>query len=891
MNVVKIRIRGQIIFLGRNVLKVFMLIFAVTCVCSLSIWARLKRKTPRPVPSTHAAVYHILLPLGLTLIGYCSLASYAAKPRPKDRPEAVTACVIPFKQPLSRAERSQLGACLGWRTDERYPICQGAYTPIDIPPVAADEIRIQADETSFYTQERSELKGNVEVLQTQRMVTAETAYLYRDAKTSKVNRIELLGNVRFMEPDHLMIAQKAVINPQDKSGFVEDVLYRMTSQRAGALLPAWGRAKKVQRFANKDIKLQEATYTTCAPTDNAWQIAAEDISLDYAKERGTARNVVVKIRDRSVFYTPYLSFPTSKKRKSGFLLPFYGYSNVGGFDLALPYYWNMAPNYDATIVPHVFSRRGIMMGGDFRYLTHRSTGLFSAHYLPNDRAFTKFIDDNQSQFPSLRGESNNRWSLLIRNQTRFTPHLRMGINFQEVSDNYFLQDFSTNLAVSTENQLLRQADLTYNTQHWLYRAKVTSYQTLQPINQSVVANAYERLPQLLARGAYYDLPLNVHFNLLGQFDYFNWTANNPLKPQGPRFHANPKLSFHFTRPWGSLTPEVQVVENYYDVHYQTSHLNNDFNRTIPRYSVDGGLFFDRTVSLNEHRYAQTLEPRLFYLYVPFHDQTPVPVYDSAYMIFNSDQLFRTNRFSGYDRIGDTNQLTYALTTRWLAEESGREMASLTVGQIRYFADRRVQLCYGLQDNCIDSPRILGNLSSTSTYSPIASRLSYHVKRDLTLNSDYVWDVDTHKTYNGNLNLHYQPDGNKVLSLGYTYLENGDMTQVANGLTQNDALHQATIAYAWPFSDHWSTLGVYNYNISKHYNMMSFFGIQYDTCCWALRLMGGRTFKSIDPFTLGPQYNNNVYFQILLKGLGSAANTDPSTIIHTYLPNYVDVFQH
>lgn len=840
---------------------------------------------------TSRAVYHILLMSGLLLALCASIYSHAVSPNLKSRPEVVEACIIPSKPVLTPKLRSKITQCLGWKKDPSYPLCEGAYTPLHIEPLAEEVIKITADETSFYIKGRSVLKGNVEIQQTERIVTAQTAYLYRDEKTNKINRIELLGNVRYMEPERLMVARKAVINPQDYSGFVEDVLYRFATERASALLPAHGRAARIERFANKNYNLQQATYTTCAPNDNAWEIQAADINLDYAEEQGVAKHAVLRIHDWPVLYSPYLSFPTSKTRKSGFLLPLYGYSNVGGFDFGLPYYWNIAPNYDATFIPHYYSRRGLMMGGEFRYLTRHSIGLLDAHYLPNDRAFARFIDDNQAQFASLRGLSNDRWSLLFRDHTRFMPNLRMGINFQQVSDDYYLQDFSTNLAIATQNQLLRQADLAYNTEHWYYRAMVKSYQTLHPVNQSVIADVYERLPQFLARGNYNELPLNAHFSILGQFDYFNWPSQRQNTPEGPRYHLNPILSIPFTKPYGYLTPEFQIVENYYNVQYQTSFSDTHFNRTIPRYSIDGGLFFDRSTSFMNQHYTQTLEPRLYYLYVPFRDQTPIPVYDSAYMIFNSDQLFRTNRFSGYDRIGDANQLSYAVTTRWLSEESGREKASFTIGQIRYFADRRVQLCFRREGSCIDGPRVLGNLSPTASYSPIASRLSYHINPKLRINSDYVWDVDTHSTYNGNLNLHYQPENDKVVSFGYTYLQNGDITLVANGKTDSDALHQATFAYAWPFSDHWSTLGVYNYNISKHYNMMAFFGIQYDNCCWALRLLGGRTFNSIDPQTLAPQYNNNVYLQLLLKGLGSAANSDPSTIIRTYLPNYVDVFQY
>jgi len=806
--------------------------------------------------------------------------------------EPVQACVIARDVPLNNLLRSKFAQCLGWQANELPSVCRGSYLiPTIVPLTEEDGIHIQADEASLYSQGRSQLTGHVEIRQTQRIVNAKTAYIYRDAKTNKVTRIELLDEVRYEEPDKLMIGRKATINP-DNSGKIEDVLYKFTTQRKNAVLPAWGRASLIERFANKDYLLRKATYSTCAPEDKAWQIEASEITLDQAQEKGVARNAVLRIHEWPLLYTPYLSFPTSKARKSGFLLPVSGYSNVGGFDLSLPYYWNIAPNYDATIVPHVYSRRGVMMGGDFRFLTPGSTGIFSGNFLPHDRAFADFLAENRDKYKQLRDLSSNRWSVLLHENSQLSSNLRLGINYQQVSDDYYLQDFSSNLAILTQNQLLRQADLRYTTEHWLFKGMVQSYQTLHPI-KSEVADVYERFPQLLARGFYSDLPLHATVSMLNQVDNFHWPVENARQAQGPRYHLNPILSLPQIKPWGFITPQLQLVENYYDLHYDggvTGFRSQTFNRTIPRYSLDSGLYFERTSELMGGAFTQTLEPRLFYLNVPYQDQTHVPVFDSGYMIFNRDQLFRDNRFSGFDRIGDANQLSYAVTSRWLSESTGREKASMSVGQIRYFDDRRVQLCYRKKGDCQDNPRMLGYLSPDAHNSPIASRATYQLNSAWMATGDYVWDVYTKETNNGHVNLHYQPLTNQIINVGYTYLVNGDLTRVANSTMQNSALHQATVAYAWPFTAKWSSLGVYSHNISKGYGMMTFLGLQYDNCCWAVRLLGGRTFRTLTPTSLLPQYNNNVYLQVMLKGLGSVANSDPASIIGMYLPGYGDIFQ-
>lgn len=843
--------------------------------------------------------------IGLAVTGLGAGTLYYASSYAADVIVPVEACVIEQNEPMTELTRTKFAQCLGWRADRSASLCHGNYQPLNITPLPDGEIQVVADEASLQAEGRSLFKGNVVVRQEQQIVNAQTAYIYRDAKTNKVTKIELLGNVHYIEPDRLIIANKATLNPQDNSGEIEDVLYRFRNDRKGALLPAWGRASWVRRFANKNYLLRNASYTTCAPQDKAWQIEAKKLSLDSIAERGVARNATLRVGGWPLLYTPYLSFPTSKKRKSGFLMPTYGYSNIGGADLALPYYWNIAPNYDATIGPHIYSRRGLMFGGDFRFLTERSVGAIGGSFLPNDKAYKNFLNENQNQYPTMRGLSTNRWSASIFDDTSFTSNLHMNINYRQVSDNYYLQDFSNNLAVMTENQLLRQGDLTYTTDHWLFGGMLQSYQTLHPINQSSIVDAYERLPQLLARGSYNDLPLGANFNILGQFDNFNWPGpaliqtpgpNNYYwstqtinQPEGPRVHLNPVLSAPYIKPWGYITPSLQLVENYYDVRYADASTTNTFNRTIPRYGLDGGLTFERFTSWMNQGVTQTIEPHLFYLYVPYRDQTPVPVYDSGYMIFNIDQLFRDNRFSGFDRIGDTNQISYALKSRFLSEETGQEKVSLAVGQIHYFADRKVQLCYQQNGECIDNPLMLGYQSPLSQWSPIASRLTYHINSSWRVNGDYIYDVYAGATDNGNINFHYEPEINHIFKFGYSYLNSGNLLQVGTNSVKNKPLNQATVAYAWPLTERWSSLGAYSYNISENYSMMGFLGVQYDTCCWAMRLMGGRVFKSLSPNNLSPEYNNNVYFQVLFKGLGSVAYTDPATTISSYLPGYRNIF--
>lgn len=810
----------------------------------------------------------------------------------KETVEVVKACVIARDTELTMPVRMSVARCLGWQNDtaQQSLACGGGYTPLVVKPQPPDTIEITADAVSFRNEGASKLTGAVEVHESTRIVSADTAWLYRDAKTHDINRVVLLGNVRYQEPGRLMIARRATLNPQDKSGRVEDVLYRFDPTRPQEALPAWGRAAFVERFANSDYRMRRATWTTCAPEDRSWAIEAENIDINNAKSQGVARNARLRVGGVPVLYTPWMSFPTTKERKTGFLMPMTGYSNVNGFDLTLPLYLNLAPNYDATLFPHLYSERGVMMGGNFRYLLPASTGIIGGDFLPRDRAFAHFLDTNQPNYPELDGLSTNRWSFFLNNETRFTDNLRMHLQYQDVSDDYYLQDFSTNLSVLTERQLLRQGDVAYTTDHWLLRGMVQSFQTLQPVNQTPVSQIYERLPELLALGNYSDLPMNLVFNIRGQFDQFHWPDEDQSVNQGPRYYLNPSLALPLTRPWGYTTPSVDVITNYYEVTKNGTVPTQHFDRFIPRLSLDNGLFFERPSRLFGQSFTQTLEPRLYYLYVPFRNQAEIPVYDSGYMIFTTQQLFRDNRFSGFDRIADANQLAWGVTSRLLSDESGLEKASVGIGQIRYFSTRRVQICQSKTGECEDNPHILGYTSPFTTTSPFATTGMLRLNPVLSVNGGYVWDTGFNTTNNANFNLHYQTAENRLVNLGYTFLVNGDITQVANSPIEDNNLNQASFSWAWPLTDRWNSLGAYGYNISKGYDMLTFLGLEYDNCCWAMRLMGGRTFSNLNSVQR-PQYNNHVFVQFLLKGLGSVSSSDPASAIRTYITGYRDKFHN
>lgn len=804
--------------------------------------------------------------------------------------EVIRACLISRDDVLTPVKRAQIASCLGWQAMPGCGLCEGAYrnyTPMY--RIDDDSLRLRANTLNLSETGESVVSGSVLVQDSTRTMNADTAYIYRDVSTKQVNRILLIGNVRYEENGRLMLGRKVDFNPQDKSGFVDDVVYRLATKQANAPLEAWGLASQARREPNEDVLLKRATYTTCKPQDDAWRLEAKQIHISQAKKRGEAWHSVLKWKETPIFYFPYVNFPTTKDRQSGFLMPTAGYSNISGFNLAAPYYLNLAPNYDATITPELFTMRGVMVGGQFRYLSERSGAIAEGSILPHDRAFKKFINNNKAEYPELSNEDLDRWSVRLRDNTELLPSTHFHLDYQSVSDDYYLQDFTTNLALLTERQLLRQADIVSNTEHWNLLGMVQGYQTLQPVNQTPVSDIYRRLPELSAFGHYDSLPAGFEFNILGQYDQYDWPVFTDGKPQGPRWYANPALAKPYENSYFFFKPKLEYVGTHYDVRYIGTTPNAVEDRNLPRASLDTGLFFERSLPWSAEQYTQTLEPRLFYLNTPYQNQANIPVYDSAYMIFTTDQLFRNNRFSGYDRIGDSNQLAYAVTTRVRSEHTGMDKATLTVGQMRYFSNRRVFLCQTPTGTCEENPLTLGFLSPTAHYSPLATRGFYRLNRHLSTMADYVYDPAKHGTNNAQWSFTLEKDRKRQIKLGYTYLVNGDITQVGDSPIAAAALNQASVGFTWPVNDRWSSLGVYAYNISKGYEMMSLLGFQYDSCCWATRILGGRSYQSMTE-QLRPQYANSIYIQFLWKGLGAVGNNSPTAIIRTFLPGYEDVFR-
>lgn len=839
----------------------------------------------------------------------------------------------PSKTPLTK---TTIANELGWiaSTDNR---CGGYY--LEPPFVDAEalltskEIGVTGNQGFFSLHGTSIYQGNVTVTQDGQQIIANKAYLYRNPTTEKFSGIDLIGSVTLRKPNSLIVARCGHVDLQNDTKTLQDILYRtaiygnntvkpdipaieLQHERKVYQLSAWGKADTFEQDEPQVYKFYGATYSTCPPLDTAWQVQADDITLNKETGRGIAKHARFLIKGVPVLYAPYLNFPIDSRRQTGFLWPSVGSSSETGPSLTTPFYWNLAPNYDDTITPAIMGKRGLQLTNLFRYLNESpaSSGELQISVLPNDRFFAAFQDTEQDKFGSsndpviqaelnrLENDSTTRGALSWQNKTRFNEHWTTAIDYNFVSDDYYLKDFNNNLNEVTPNQILQEAEANYKGQNWQFTGRLQGYQTLHPIDENNFYNQYIRLPQFILDGYY---PTQTGFNYfinndLTHFDIAKNPANlNPgdatTQPIGNRVNLQPGVSYPFYRPAFYINPRLQVALTKYDLN-QTENNPNHPSRSLPIFDVHSGFFFDRDMSLFNHPLRQTLEPQIYYTYVPYENQNDIPIFDTTVNTLTYDQLFTYNRFSGLDRIGDANQISLGLTTRFIDQQSGFEKISAGIGQIVYFENRRVTLCsvYVKSKKDHDACEAQQDTSeNTSSRSPLSAVFNYHLTPQWGAKADAIWDSRAKQLNNQTITIQYLGDFQHVVNISYSFVRNGDPQQFIdeddkdndNDNNEDDEkdegtnnISQTDLTFIWPLTRDWSTVGRWteNWNNGSFQNLL--YGLQYDSCCWAVRVVAGRTFTNITNDETY-QYNTEFYIQFALKGLGNFGTGNPGQALN------------
>lgn len=660
------------------------------------------------------------------------------------------------------------------------------------------------------------------------------------------NEVEAHGCVRMNRYGDEYTGDDLKLNMDSGQGFLTNPTYKLGIN---------GGHGTAQRFDFEDedrAKAVTGTYTTCPGTDPDWYIKSSTLDIDTGRDEGVAHGGVLYFKHVPILGMPMLSFPLSGERQSGFLPPTFGTTSKGGFELSVPYYFNIAPNRDLTFTPNLITRRGVQLGAEGRYLGDGYSGVTRLEYLPNDM-LTK----------------TNRYALESTHTQVLGAGFGMSWNVNYASDNQYPDDFSRSITQSAQRLLNRELDLTYNGVLGSVTALVSRYQVLQDFDASgnpLIARPYDRLPQLtyiVGRQDVggFDWTVNAQYTRFKNSAYD--TPTSVLLPgEGERAYINPQLSYPIIRPGYFLTPKLQLDASTYNLTNTVAGADRSFSRVLPTFSLDSGLIFERDARLFGNAVTQTLEPRLFYVRTPFKDQSKFPLFDTALADFNFAQIFTENTFSGHDRISDANQLTTAVTSRFI-EESGLERLRLAIGQRFYFTPPLVSL-----DNSVVNSRSDLLLAAGGQLSPtvgVDSNVQYSQSKSLLERANY--------------GIRWQPGPKKVLNLEYRL----DRTPADVALNNNEVLKQVDLSAQWPIAKRWYGVGRINYSLQDRKVAEGLLGVEYKADCWVFRVVAQRTPTSTR------QANSALFFQLELNGL-SKLGSNPMQALRSSIPGYQNVNQ-
>lgn len=698
---------------------------------------------------------------------------------------------------------------------------------------AAGQTQLSADELSGQMEVEIKARGNVVVR--------------RDDQTLKADWLEYYqAKNRARAGDHFTLTQAG----SRVSGTLID--YDLANRTGTAEQPDFAAAEGLRSFRGDGeraeflgkgkYRLLQARANTCSPDDDSWYIKASSIDLDYGENVGVARNARLEFQGVPILYTPWIDFPLDGGRKSGVLAPIVK-TGSNGTELSIPYYWNIAPNYDATITPGYNEKRGAMLGAEFRYLQPDYQGEIATAQVPDDQ------EANRS-----------RYAWRAKHAQNLGGGFNLGYNANYVSDDDYFDDFGDRQAIASGTNLVREAWLGYGTEWnsgtFNAQLKAQRYQTLQDPD-APVEEPYARLPQLTA-SANQDLGAGLSANLQAELTRFTHTT----KQEGSRLVSYPSVTWSLDQSWGYIRPKVGVHYTRYSLDALDSEPAREVTRTLPIFSTDAGLYFDRPSTLFGSNYTQTLEPRLYYLNIPSKQQNDLPNFDTSENDVNFAQLFSENRFSGSDRINSADQLTAALSTRFLDSQSGIEQLRLSAGQVFYFSKDDLTL------NGTTTER-------TSQRSDLLFSAGGQLTPSWRFDSLYQHNQDLSKTEQYNLQLFYTPEPGKTASIRYRY---DRLTDVGSADGSLGPLRQVDVAGQWPLAKKWYAVARYNYSLQDKKALEQLAGVEYNDGCWTARLVGQRYVSDSNTT------KNAVYLQLELKDLGGIGS-NPIDTLRLAIPGY------
>ncbi len=662
------------------------------------------------------------------------------------------------------------------------------------------QIHVTSDTGELGRAGDAELSGNVQIRMGQRLLTADQASI-----NSEQRSVELNGNVEFLDPQMRVRGEGGSFREGGVGAF-EGAEFELLDQSVR------GAARNARVTQSGRIDLEGVHYTACPPGNEDWSLNAGAIEIDQKSLIGTGRDVRVEFLGVPVFYTPWISFPVGDQRKSGLLFPTIGSGSRTGTQIAVPYYWNLAENYDATLTTRWYSSRGVRLDPELRFLSEHSRSQLNVEYLVHDQE---------------TGES--RGVVDWRHVTRLAPRTRLLIDATNVSDNDYFEDFGVGFEGTSVQFVNRYIELRHDMDAWSFNARAQGYQVIDD-TLAVEDEPYRIVPQVTALGRWRDFAGDLSGSVFAEATNFQ----RDLGPQGVRLDAEPALEWRVDGNGAFFAAGAGYRYTQYLLDDVAPGADDSPDRALSSASLDAGFTLERASGSKGNR-VQTLEPRMLYLYVPYDNQDDLPVFDTGIPDLNLVQLFRTNRYVGPDRIGDANQMSVGVTTRLLDSSRGRQFLSATLGQAYYFQDPRVTLP--------------GEPVRDRSTSDVVAEVEVNAFKNWNARFAYQWNPDETQTERSETFVQYNPSPGRVVNAGYRF--------------RRDLLEQVDVSGAWPITSQWRGFARWVYSLQEEKTLDQFLGVEYSSCCWAVRLITRRFVSS-----RSGDAETSIGLQLELKGLSS-----------------------
>ncbi|EFN8083886.1 LPS assembly protein LptD [Escherichia coli] len=734
--------------------------------------------------------------------------------------------------------------------------CMLGVPSYDRPLVQGDTndlpVTINADHAKGDYPDDAVFTGSVDIMQGNSRLQADEVQLHQKeapGQPEPVRTVDALGNVHYDDNQVILKGPKGWANLNTKDTNVWEGDYQMVGRQ--------GRGKAdlmKQRGENRYTILDNGSFTSCLPGSDTWSVVGSEIIHDREEQVAEIWNARFKVGPVPIFYSPYLQLPVGDKRRSGFLIPNAKYTTTNYFEFYLPYYWNIAPNMDATITPHYMHRRGnIMWENEFRYLSQAGAGLMELDYLPSDKVY-------EDEHPN--DDSSRRWLFYWNHSGVMDQVWRFNVDYTKVSDPSYFNDFDNKYGSSTDGYATQKFSVGYAVQNFDATLSHKQFQVFDDTS----GNSYAAEPQL---------DVNYYHNDLGPFDTrfygqaVHFVNTNSNMPEATRVHLEPTINLPLSNTWSSINTEAKLMAthyqqtnlDWYNSNPQNNKLADSVNRVMPQFKVDGKMVFERDMEMLAPGYTQTLEPRAQYLYVPYRDQSDIYNYDSSLLQSDYSGLFRDRTYGGLDRIASANQVTTGITTR-VYDDAAVERFNISVGQIYYFTESRT----GDDNITWENDDKKGSLVwAGDTYWRISERWG--------LRGGIQYDTRLDNVATSNSSIEYRRDEDRLVQLNYRYASPeyiqatlpkyySTAEQYKNGISQVGAVA------SWPIADRWSIVGAYYYDTNANKQADSMLGVQYSSCCYAIRVGYERKLNGWDNDKQHAVYDNAIGFNIELRGLSS-----------------------